>query len=90
MIPILLQVLCGTGFTFSMTALGAAVVFFFRGAIGERLNRAFGVRLWSDDGGCGLVVADSRYRTEPGTGNGALAAPSGGICSGRGVLIFGG
>ena len=30
MIPILLQVLCGTGFTFSMTALGAAVVFFFR------------------------------------------------------------
>ena len=41
MIPILLQVLCGTGFTFSMTALGAAVVFFFRGAIGERLNRAF-------------------------------------------------
>lgn len=41
MIPILLQVLCGTGFTFSMTALGAAVVFFFRGTIGERLNRAF-------------------------------------------------
>ena len=41
MIPVLFQVLCGTGFTFSMTALGAAVVFFFRGAIGERLNRAF-------------------------------------------------
>lgn len=36
-----LQVLGGTGFTFLMTALGAAVVFCFRGAVGERMNRAF-------------------------------------------------
>ena len=36
-----LQVLGGTGFTFFMTILGAAVVFFFRGAIGDRMNRAF-------------------------------------------------
>lgn len=36
-----LHVLGGTGFTFLMTILGAAVVFFFRGAIEERMNRAF-------------------------------------------------
>ena len=36
-----LQVICGTGFTFLMTTLGAAVVFCFRGAIGERMNRGF-------------------------------------------------
>lgn len=36
-----LQVLSGTGFTFLMTALGAAVVFFFKDAIHDRLNRAF-------------------------------------------------
>lgn len=36
-----LQVLAGTGFTFFMTILGSAVVFFFRGVIGERMNRAF-------------------------------------------------
>ncbi len=41
MIHILLQVLGGTGFTFLMTTLGAAVVFFFRGAIDDRVNRAF-------------------------------------------------
>lgn len=41
MIHTLIQVLCGTGFTFLMTTLGAAVVFFFRGAISNRLNRAF-------------------------------------------------
>ena len=41
MIHTFLQVLCGTGFTFLMTTLGAAVVFCFRGAIGERMNRAF-------------------------------------------------
>ena len=36
-----LQVLSGTGFTFFMTALGAAIVFFFKGAIHDKLNRAF-------------------------------------------------
>ena len=36
-----LQVICGTGFTFLMTTMGAAVVFCFRGEIGNRLNRAF-------------------------------------------------
>lgn len=41
MIHTFLQVLCGTGFTFLMTTLGAAVVFFFRGAINDRMNRAF-------------------------------------------------
>lgn len=41
MIYTLVQVLCGTGFTFLMTTLGAAVVFFFQGAIDDRLNRAF-------------------------------------------------
>lgn len=41
MIHTLIQVLCGTGFTFLMTTLGAAVVFFFRGTIGDKLNRAF-------------------------------------------------
>ncbi len=41
MFYIFLQVLGGTGFTFLMTVLGAAVVFFFRGAIGDRMNRAF-------------------------------------------------
>ncbi|MGN0776703.1 MAG: ZIP family metal transporter [Candidatus Ventricola sp.] len=30
---------CGTGFTFAMTALGAALVFFFTSRIGERMNR---------------------------------------------------
>ncbi len=41
MIHILLQVLGGTGFTFLMTTLGAAVVFFFRGAIDDRVNGRF-------------------------------------------------
>ena len=41
MIHILVQVLYGTGFTFLMTSLGASLVFFFRGTIGEKLNRAF-------------------------------------------------
>lgn len=41
MMHTLIQVLCGTGFTFFMTTLGAAVVFFFRGAIKDRMNRAF-------------------------------------------------
>lgn len=36
-----LQVLLGTGFTFLMTSLGAAVVFCFRGAISDAMNRAF-------------------------------------------------
>ncbi|MCI9174792.1 MAG: ZIP family metal transporter [Lachnospiraceae bacterium] len=36
-----LQVLLGTGFTFFMTSLGAAVVFCFRGAISDTMNRAF-------------------------------------------------
>lgn len=30
---------CGTGFTFAMTLLGAALVFFFSSLIGERMNR---------------------------------------------------
>lgn len=30
---------CGTGFTFAMTLLGAALVFFFSSCIGERMNR---------------------------------------------------
>lgn len=30
---------CGTGFTFAMTVLGAALVFFFSSCIGERMNR---------------------------------------------------
>ena len=30
---------CGTGFTFAMTALGAALVFFFPSRIDERMNR---------------------------------------------------
>ena len=30
---------CGTGFTFAMTILGAALVFFFTSCIGERMNR---------------------------------------------------
>lgn len=38
---IFFQVLCGTGFTFFMTSLGAAVVFFFGEAIGDRMNRGF-------------------------------------------------
>lgn len=33
-------VLCGTGFTFLMTTLGAAVVFFFQGKMKEKMNRA--------------------------------------------------
>ncbi|MEY8517440.1 ZIP family metal transporter [Lachnospiraceae bacterium 29-84] len=41
MIDTLFQVLGGTGFTFFMTALGAALVFFFRGRIHEKMNRAF-------------------------------------------------
>lgn len=36
-----LQVLLGTGFTFFMTSLGAAVVFCFRGAVSDTMNRAF-------------------------------------------------
>ena len=35
MIHILVQVLYGTGFTFLMTSLGASLVFFFRGTIGD-------------------------------------------------------
>ena len=30
---------CGTGFTFAMTVLGAALVFFFSSCIGGRMNR---------------------------------------------------
>ena len=41
MVQTLVQVLCGTGFTFLMTTLGAAVVFCFRGAISDKLNCAF-------------------------------------------------
>ncbi len=41
MIYTLFQVLCGTGFTFLMTSLGAAVVFCFRDSINEKMNRAF-------------------------------------------------
>ena len=41
MVQTLIQVLCGTGFTFLMTTLGAAVVFCFRGSISDKLNRAF-------------------------------------------------
>ena len=37
----LLIVLCATGFTFSMTAAGSAMVFFFRKEIPDRLQRAF-------------------------------------------------
>lgn len=33
--------LLGTGFTFLMTTLGAAVVFFFRGEIKESMQRVF-------------------------------------------------
>lgn len=36
-----LQTLLGTGFTFLMTSLGAAVVFCFRGAVSDTMNRAF-------------------------------------------------
>lgn len=38
---IFLQVLGGTGFTFLMTSLGAAVVFCFQGAISDKMNRVF-------------------------------------------------
>ena len=41
MIHIFVQVLLGTGFIFLMTSLGAAVVFFFRGAIKDWMNRIF-------------------------------------------------
>ena len=41
MAHIFFQVLGGTGFIFFMTSLGAAVVFFFRGAVGDRINRGF-------------------------------------------------
>ncbi|MCI8484862.1 MAG: ZIP family metal transporter [Lachnospiraceae bacterium] len=41
MMHTLIQVLCGTGFTFLMTTLGAAVVFFFRGAINDKMNYIF-------------------------------------------------
>ena len=41
MVQTLVQVLCGSGFTFLMTTLGAAVVFCFRGAISDKLNCAF-------------------------------------------------
>ena len=37
----LLTVLCATGFTFSMTAVGSAMVFFFRQEIPDKLQRAF-------------------------------------------------
>ena len=39
----LLLAACGTGFTFLMTALGAATVFFFAGG----LTRAFDARRWA-------------------------------------------
>lgn len=41
MLTHLIWAACGTGFTFLMTTLGAALVFFFRNEISDRLQRSF-------------------------------------------------
>ena len=73
---------CGTGFTFAMTVLGAALVFFFSSCIGGRMNRlclGFAAGVMSAASVFSLILPAMEQAA------GGMAGGGGRLCRGRGA-----